>query len=159
MYNYLGNNKSVHFLNSYRKQTCNNLKIAILLFSVAWVRERTILTEWPPLVGEVSANFCGNRVPRGQHDRSLWLYSRLSGPEPLLFFQVAPQLYSQGKDLATSGAPITINGEICLKSRGNNVGCGFMRQNWWKYFSDSSEESMVMNCLKLAQSEAGIGNM
>jgi hypothetical protein len=27
--------------------------------SVALVRERTILTERPPLVGEVSANFCG----------------------------------------------------------------------------------------------------
>jgi hypothetical protein len=27
--------------------------------SVAFVRERTILTEGPPLVGEVSADFCG----------------------------------------------------------------------------------------------------
>jgi hypothetical protein len=27
--------------------------------SVAWVHERTIPTELPPLVGEVSANFCG----------------------------------------------------------------------------------------------------
>jgi hypothetical protein len=27
--------------------------------SVAWVRGRTITTEQPPLVGEVSANFCG----------------------------------------------------------------------------------------------------
>jgi hypothetical protein len=27
--------------------------------SVAWVRERTIPTEWPPLVGEASAKFCG----------------------------------------------------------------------------------------------------
>jgi hypothetical protein len=27
--------------------------------SVAWVRERTIPTERPPLVREVSANFCG----------------------------------------------------------------------------------------------------
>ena len=27
--------------------------------SVALVRERTIPTEWPPPVGEVSANFCG----------------------------------------------------------------------------------------------------
>jgi hypothetical protein len=27
--------------------------------SVALVRERTLLTERPPLVGEVSANFCG----------------------------------------------------------------------------------------------------
>jgi hypothetical protein len=29
------------------------------LNSVAWVRERTIPTERPPLVGEVSVNFCG----------------------------------------------------------------------------------------------------
>jgi hypothetical protein len=29
------------------------------LNSVAWVRERTVPTERPPLVGEVSANFCG----------------------------------------------------------------------------------------------------
>jgi hypothetical protein len=27
--------------------------------SMVWVRERTILTERPPLVGEVIANFCG----------------------------------------------------------------------------------------------------
>jgi hypothetical protein len=26
--------------------------------TVAWVRKRTITTERPPLVGEVSANFC-----------------------------------------------------------------------------------------------------
>jgi hypothetical protein len=36
--------------------------------SVAWVREQTISTERPPLVSEVSANFCGERVPRGQRD-------------------------------------------------------------------------------------------
>jgi hypothetical protein len=30
--------------------------------SVALVRERTIPTERPPLVGEVSANFCGYKV-------------------------------------------------------------------------------------------------
>jgi hypothetical protein len=29
------------------------------LNSVAWIRERTIPIERPPLVGEVSANFCG----------------------------------------------------------------------------------------------------
>jgi hypothetical protein len=29
------------------------------LNSVALVHKRTIPTEWPPLVGEVSANFCG----------------------------------------------------------------------------------------------------
>jgi uncharacterized protein YycO len=32
--------------------------ITIKLNSVTWVRERTIPTEWPPLVYEVSANFC-----------------------------------------------------------------------------------------------------
>jgi hypothetical protein len=34
------------------------------------VRTRTIPTEWPPLVGEVSANFCGQRVSRGQRNGS-----------------------------------------------------------------------------------------
>jgi hypothetical protein len=43
--------------------------------SMVWVRKRTIPTEWPPLVGEVIANFCGYRVPRGQRDRSLRPYS------------------------------------------------------------------------------------
>jgi hypothetical protein len=38
---------------------------------VAWVRERTIPTERPPLVGEASANFCGYNEPRGQCDESL----------------------------------------------------------------------------------------
>jgi hypothetical protein len=40
------------------------------LNSVALVRERTILTERLPHVGEVSANVCGYRVPRGQCDVS-----------------------------------------------------------------------------------------
>jgi hypothetical protein len=61
-----------------------------------WVRERTIPTEWPPLVGEVITNFYGYRVPRGQRDGSLLPYSRFSRHEPLLFYQVAPQLYSRG---------------------------------------------------------------
>jgi hypothetical protein len=36
--------------------------------SVALVREGTIPTERPPLVGEVSANFCGKRVSRGERN-------------------------------------------------------------------------------------------
>jgi hypothetical protein len=60
------------------------------------VRERTIPTEQPQLVGEVIANLCGYRVPRGQRDGSLRSYSRFSRQEPLLFYQVAPQLYSRG---------------------------------------------------------------
>jgi hypothetical protein len=64
--------------------------------SMVWVRERTIPTEQPPLVGEVTANFCGKRVPRGQRDGSLRPYCQFSRQEPLLFYQVAPQLYPRG---------------------------------------------------------------
>jgi hypothetical protein len=45
---------------------------------MVWVRERTIPTERPPLVGEMIANFCGYRVPRGQCDGSLRPYFRFS---------------------------------------------------------------------------------
>jgi hypothetical protein len=63
---------------------------------MVWVREWTIPTERLPLVGEVIANFCRYRVPHGQRDGSLWQYSRFSRQEPLLFYQLAPQLYSRG---------------------------------------------------------------
>jgi hypothetical protein len=51
--------------------------------SVALVRERTIPTERPPLVGEVSANFCGERgvawsVRRIPYDRNLGFLDRTS---------------------------------------------------------------------------------
>jgi hypothetical protein len=48
--------------------------------SVAWVREGIIPTERKRLVGEVSANFWGQGVQRGQRDGSL-LHSRISRPE------------------------------------------------------------------------------
>jgi hypothetical protein len=38
--------------------------------SGASVRQRTIPTERPPFVGEVSANFSGQRVSRGQRNES-----------------------------------------------------------------------------------------
>jgi hypothetical protein len=64
---------------------------------MVWVRERTIPTERPPLVGEVIANFLRiEGVPRGQRDGTIRPYSRFSRLEPLLFCQVAPQLYSRG---------------------------------------------------------------
>jgi hypothetical protein len=53
------------------------------------------VTGRPLLVGEVSANFCTYRAPHRQRDGSLRPYSRFSRPELLLFFQAAPQLYSQ----------------------------------------------------------------
>jgi hypothetical protein len=41
-------------------------------------------TERPPLVDEVSANFCEQKVPRGQRYESPRPYSRLSrSPDPL----------------------------------------------------------------------------
>jgi hypothetical protein len=51
--------------------------------SVALVRERTIPTELPPLVGEVSANFCGQRgvawsVRRIPYGRNLGFLDRTS---------------------------------------------------------------------------------
>jgi hypothetical protein len=49
--------------------------------SVALVRERTIPTQGPPLVGEVSANFCGEKVSRGQRNGSPRPYSRIFRPE------------------------------------------------------------------------------
>jgi hypothetical protein len=67
------------------------------LCSVALVRERTVPTERLPIVGEVIANFCGYKVPRGQRDGSVQAFSRFSRQEPLLFYQVAPQLYSRGR--------------------------------------------------------------
>jgi hypothetical protein len=64
-----------------------NKSISLLIkeSSVALVRERTARTERSPLVGEVSANFCGNRVSLGQRNESPRPYSRISRPEPLLF--------------------------------------------------------------------------
>jgi hypothetical protein len=44
------------------------LDTKLKLNSVALVREQTIPTERPPLVGEVSANVCGYRVSRGQRN-------------------------------------------------------------------------------------------
>jgi hypothetical protein len=55
----------------------------LLTNSVALVRERTIPTEQPPLVGEVSVNFCGKRgvawsVRRLPYGRNLGSLDRTS---------------------------------------------------------------------------------
>ena len=52
----------IHLLAVYWGTTlgrCNRSYVELKLNSVALVRERTIPTERPPPVGEVSANFCG----------------------------------------------------------------------------------------------------
>jgi hypothetical protein len=64
--------------------------------SVAWVRERTIPTERPQLVGEVSANFsdtgCHVVSVTDPYGSSLGFLDR----SRYFFFHVAPQLYSRG---------------------------------------------------------------
>jgi hypothetical protein len=60
----------------------------LLTYSVPLVSKRTISTERPPVIGEVSANFCWYRVPRGQCDRSLRPYCRISRPYNRHYFLV-----------------------------------------------------------------------
>jgi hypothetical protein len=45
------------FFFSYEEALSLSLSLSLSIF-VAWVRERTIPTERPPLVGKVSGNFC-----------------------------------------------------------------------------------------------------
>jgi hypothetical protein len=63
---------------------------------VALVRERTIPTERPPLVGELSANFadkgCCAVSTADPYDRVLEFLYR----SRYFFFKVTPQLYSRG---------------------------------------------------------------
>jgi len=56
------------------------------LNSVALVRERTIPTERPPPVGEVSANFCGYRGVT-------WLTQRVPTAVNLCFLNLEPLLF------------------------------------------------------------------
>jgi hypothetical protein len=66
-------------------------------YSVAVVRKRTILTERPLLVGEVSANLCGKRVLRGQRNEYLRpLISVFLDRSRYFYIQVAHQLSSRG---------------------------------------------------------------
>jgi hypothetical protein len=52
---------------------------------VAWVRQRTIPTERPPLIGEVSENFLRMKGATWSAWRIPTAYFWLSRPEPLLF--------------------------------------------------------------------------
>jgi hypothetical protein len=77
---------------------------------VAWVRERTIPTEQPPLFGEVSANFCEQTVPRGNCDNHTTVFS-IFWPELLPFLpssSTTPLLHrksgSAGNRMRTSGS-------------------------------------------------------
>jgi hypothetical protein len=64
--------------------------------SMVWVREQTIPTKRPPLIGEVSANFLRIEGATWSAWRIPTAVFSVSRQEPLLFYQVAPQLYSRG---------------------------------------------------------------
>jgi hypothetical protein len=66
------------------------------------VRERTIPTERPSLVGEVFANFCGYMVPRGQRDGSLRPYSRFPRQVNVILSHDKPIQYI-ASDMAMKG--------------------------------------------------------
>jgi hypothetical protein len=63
---------------------------------MAWAHEQTVPTKWPPLVGEVNANF----IDSGCHAVSMMdPYGHILGfldQNRYFFFQVAPEVYSQG---------------------------------------------------------------
>jgi hypothetical protein len=61
------------------------------------VHKWTIPTERPPLVGKVSANFCRERVSRGQRNGFPWLLNLgFLDRSHYFFIQVTPQLSSRG---------------------------------------------------------------
>jgi hypothetical protein len=79
----------------YRNAYLYGISLKIKLNSVAWVRERNIPTERPPFVGEVSANFCVKRVPRGRRDGSLRQYSLISRPGHFTTIQIIPSTWQE----------------------------------------------------------------
>jgi hypothetical protein len=78
---------------------------------MALVPYRTIPIERTALVGEVIANFCEYRVPRGQRDGSLRPYSRLSRPEQLLFLSSSSSIVHTRLSEARSKFPV-ISGQF-----------------------------------------------
>jgi hypothetical protein len=80
-----------------RPQKQNSLQEVRTKLSVTWVRQVTIPIERPPLLREVSANFCATEECRvvsvtDPYGRILGFLDR----SRYFFFQVAPQLYSRG---------------------------------------------------------------
>jgi hypothetical protein len=81
---------------------------------VALVCEWTITTERPPLVGEISANFCRKRASCGQRNRTPWPYSRISRLEPLLFLP-SSSLLDPVSD------PLLLRNSVCTGNRTQNL--------------------------------------
>jgi hypothetical protein len=71
------------------------LKTKAELNSVAWVRERNIPTERPPLVGKIIANFCGYRCRVVSAADPYGRILDFLDQSRYFFFQATPQLYSR----------------------------------------------------------------
>jgi hypothetical protein len=63
---------------------------------VPLVCERTIPTEWPPYVGEVSASFCGHKLSFGRLNGSSRPYSRFSRAQLILFLSCSSWVITRG---------------------------------------------------------------
>jgi hypothetical protein len=81
---------TVHHTKSTHQAKKKNLN------SVVLVHEQTLLTAWPPLVSEISANFCGRKVSCGRGNGSPHPYSQFLDQSHYFSFQIAPKLYSRG---------------------------------------------------------------
>jgi hypothetical protein len=88
--------------------------------SVALVRERTIPTERPSLVGEVNANFWGYKMLNCQHNVSLRPCSRFLDRSRYFIFQVAPKLYS-GSWVGTVPNPLLLRKYGSVGNRTRNL--------------------------------------
>jgi hypothetical protein len=80
------------------------LSIHVITNSVALVRERTIPTEQQPLVGEVSANFCGGKgvawsVRRIPYGRNLDFLDQIHVITYIINFIYLPYCYNERKTL------------------------------------------------------------
>jgi hypothetical protein len=77
----------------------------------------------PPLFGEMSARFCGWRVPHVRRGGSLRPCTRFSGPEPLVFLPGGSSVV-----LAGLGGPVSdslvLEGSGCAENRTRTFG-------WW----------------------------
>jgi hypothetical protein len=80
--------KFLAFCETWRFNTVFTKKIN----SVGLFRKRTIPTERPPLVGEVSANFSGRGCWVVSAKNSHGCLSRFSRPEPLIFHSSSPSI-------------------------------------------------------------------
>jgi hypothetical protein len=95
---------------------------------VALVRKQTTPTERPPLVGEISANLCGQRVSRGQRNGSPTAVNLdFLDPDSIMYVCIYIKCVPNGKIIVSASKPNRIMlGEVIsfyyeVECTGNNV--------------------------------------